>query len=1199
MASTGGDSSVGEIKVRITTLYESQKLTKAKGDIEKLSKSARDATSDLTKFQGRLEKVDNSLDAFGISAHNAASRITFLSEALATSSGVAKTASGSFATSATAIGRYNKALLATSGINASASKGMANTNAQITQTNKSVSQLGRTWQLLGSGLFLPPSYTNGLKGANDELGKTTTQSKKVNTELGNTSKQSLLASSSVGKFRHSMAMVGKSVSMTGKSITYGTLPMAMIGIASANMAEEFGTNMNRMVSLANISMKDMEAMKTPILDMASTYGVVGTEAADAAYYIASSGFDASQTLGILKTSLMASKIGMGEVKDVADLLTSAISAYGKENLSAARAGDIMQAAVAAGKFEADEMAKVMGSVIPIASELDISFADTAATLAIMSRTGTDAYKGATQLRGIMSALLKPSVQGSEALKKVGLSAEIVRNKITKDGLYAGLIMLKQGLGDNKEALAKVFPNVRGLAGFLNVMGKQAKYSGKIYKDVNKEANQLATSVKKVQERPEEKYKTAIVSFKNEMIKLGAILIPVFTKIITKVTGLFNSFNKLPKPQKDLIVNIAMIAAVFGPFLVILGAAIQTIAMLMYVVQGLSAVFGAFSLTGLGIGAAIIALIAITYLLIKNWDSVKSALSATWNWIKGAISDVGQFFADKAREGFLGPVPWIIANWKGIINFFKGAWNWIKNAVSDVGQFFANAAQEGFLGPIPWIIANWNKIVKFFKSIPGKIKNGLLKLAEFVSRPFKVGVDKIESILDGIVSAFESAVNAVKSVIDGVGGVFGFIGGLNPLASGGIANPGNYAIVGDSPKPEFVISQTGPRDKNLGLLSMAANALNVPMFADGGMTTKKVKVISNPLGDDNNGGSIEIDPNTGKRIPKKKGNKGGKGGKGGGGNDDTGPTPAELREAARKKREAARKRREAKQQRLADQTSNFEENYRYYDRKFRSDQIIDRSELRSLLGLKDKVITSIKSERNMVKPGSADWKSFSMDIKNHELDKKDLVREFKQAAKERRKEAKEARLAKKKAREEKRNELTKNQLSYFEERYSYLERKARMDSQISQEELDQLISFKNKQINNIKKQQKRTKKGSLEWKSFQTKIDNLVLDKAELKQEFLEQETAKQGDMGSQISEFNQARFAVLSSFGGNIRARSAVPTVARAGGYGTQAAGAPGDRTQPTSGGAQKITINQEFKERPQDPHVWTRNIQNEIAALI
>ena len=112
---------------------------------------------------------------------------------------------------------------------------------------------------------------------------------------------------------------------------------------------------------------------------------------------------------------------------MADLATSALNAYGIENLSASQATDILTAAVREGKLSADSLAQSMGTVLPVASQLGVGFNEVGATFAAMSRTGTDAAMAATQIRGVLFALLKPTKQAKDTLEEFGLSAAGLRH----------------------------------------------------------------------------------------------------------------------------------------------------------------------------------------------------------------------------------------------------------------------------------------------------------------------------------------------------------------------------------------------------------------------------------------------------------------------------------------------------------------------------------------------------------------------------------------------------------------------------------------------------------------------------------------------------------------------------------------------------------------------------------------------------
>ena len=107
----------------------------------------------------------------------------------------------------------------------------------------------------------------------------------------------------------------------------------------------------------------------------------------------SAGFEGKEALDVLEASAKAAAAGLGETKQVADAVTSAVNAYGIENLSAARSTDILVATVREGKAEADSIAGALGQVLPAASELGVEFAELGGTIAALTRIGLGADQG--------------------------------------------------------------------------------------------------------------------------------------------------------------------------------------------------------------------------------------------------------------------------------------------------------------------------------------------------------------------------------------------------------------------------------------------------------------------------------------------------------------------------------------------------------------------------------------------------------------------------------------------------------------------------------------------------------------------------------------------------------------------------------------------------------------------------------------
>lgn len=130
-------------------------------------------------------------------------------------------------------------------------------------------------------------------------------------------------------------------------------------------------------------------------------------------------------------------------------------------------------------------------------------------------------------------------------------------------------------------------------------------------------------------------------------------------------------------------------------------------------------------------AAIGALIAIVYLLVKNWDTVKAAAGKAWDYIKQTWSNVAEWFSTKVTQ----PVG----------KFFSGLWDSIKRTFSNVTDWFSNTFRKA-----------WQAVKNVF-SAGGKIFDGI---KSGISSVFTTTVNAIIRGINKVVSVPFNALNKV-------------------------------------------------------------------------------------------------------------------------------------------------------------------------------------------------------------------------------------------------------------------------------------------------------------------------------------------------------------------------------------------------------------------------------------------------------
>jgi len=376
------------------------------------------------------------------------------------------------------------------------------------------------------------------------------------------------ASSKLQSFGSKMQSVGKSMT------TRLTLPLVAAGGAATKLALDFDKSMTQIESLVGIAADEVAKMGEAAKTMATETGRSANEAGEALFFITSAGLRGAEATNVLNASLKAAAVGLGETKTIADLATSAMNAYGVENLNATGATDILVAAVREGKLEASELAGAMGGVIPIASNMGVGFDEVGAALAAMSRTGTNAANGATQLTAILASIKKPTQQSAEAMLALGTSQEEVSQSLAERGLMPTLLDLSARLEQAGMDATAIFPNIRALKGVLDLTGKGAADNVKIFDALSDTMGATDEAFNKTADSASFQFAQGMATMKNSLMEIGQIILPSVVKGITKLSkfikGLSDSFKNLSPGTQSFVLALTGILAAAGPILIMFG-----------------------------------------------------------------------------------------------------------------------------------------------------------------------------------------------------------------------------------------------------------------------------------------------------------------------------------------------------------------------------------------------------------------------------------------------------------------------------------------------------------------------------------------------------------------------------------------------------------------------------------------------------
>lgn len=600
-----------------------------------------------------------------------------------------------------------------------------------------------------------------------------------------------------------MKNFGNSLKDIGANLTkFITVPLIGASIAVFKLGKDFEKEMSKITGLVGVSKNQVDLWAKEIINIAPELGKAPMELAEALFFVTSAGLRGSDAMDVLKMAAKASTAGLGETKVIADLVTSAMNAYGSENLSAATATDILVAAVREGKAEASELAASMGQVLPLASELGVTFDQVAATQAAMTKTGTNASEAATQLKSIMAGLIKPSKQAEEQLDAMGTSSSEMRKKIKDEGLLQALMDLREMTNKyGEEAMARVFPNIRALMGVLDLMGSNLESNKKTFDEVANSTGSLDKAFQSASETLDFKWNQALGNIKSKLLGffdiVKSIAIPILENFIKAMDFVSDKFSNLSPNFKKAMVGITASIGLIGPVIAAVGLGIATFAGLLGgVIAAITTIAGVISTVGLplilALGAAFVVVGGEIALFVAGIIAVVGGLIASfrhaWNTndeFRNKVIETWTSIKETAKQIFSEIKIFI----KTIFNAIQGFWKVHGDDIISMATIVWNM----ILGTIKYVMYMIRDVIKLVNAIiKGDWGKAWAAIKSIVINATKLILKGILSMKSLAISYFSSlgkvAANLIVSMVNKIGNVI-----KNLLPKG--VKAGKYFIAG--------------------------------------------------------------------------------------------------------------------------------------------------------------------------------------------------------------------------------------------------------------------------------------------------------------------------------------------------------------------------------------------------------------------
>lgn len=275
--------------------------------------------------------------------------------------------------------------------------------------------------------------------------------------------------------------IGVAAKATAATMAAAGTAIAAVGAYSVSVGKEFEAQMSTVSAISGATGDDFEALKAKAKEMGATTSFSATEAGQAMEYMAMAGWKTEDMIGGIGGVMNLAAASGEELSTVSDILTDALTAFGKGADYAGVFADQLAAASANANVNVGMLGESFKYAAPVAGALGFNTAQTTEALALMGNAGIKATQAGTSMRSIMNALT------ASELKFATASGEVVVATQNADGTMRDLSDILddsraafQGMTEAEQAqAAKALVGKNAMSGFLALMNAAPKDIDKV------------------------------------------------------------------------------------------------------------------------------------------------------------------------------------------------------------------------------------------------------------------------------------------------------------------------------------------------------------------------------------------------------------------------------------------------------------------------------------------------------------------------------------------------------------------------------------------------------------------------------------------------------------------------------------------------------------------------------------------------
>lgn len=528
------------------------------------------------------------------------------------------------------------------------------------------------------------------------------------------------------EYQAGLAKMQKDVNAQADKMRSGLLTATGAGVAalgafaasSVKTGAEFDSSMSQVAATSGKTMEELESsvgsvdtafghfdgnLREYAKFMGANTAFSAKQAADALNYMALAGYDTQTSMDMLPNVLNLAAAGNMDLATASDMVTDAQTALGLTLDETSTMVDQMAMASSKSNTSVAQLGEAYLTLGATGRNLAGGTTELSTVLGVLADNGIKGAEGGTHLRNAIISLQTPTKDGTEALKKMGMTYDDMYdsagNMRSLPEIFQQMSSAMDGMTQaQKDAIVGGLFNKADLASINALLGT----TGERWDELEGYISDATGAAQKMADTQLDNLEGDITllksAFEGLQIQVAEKLSPAFRDIVQSLTNFITNIEKY-------IPIITAAATAFGTFAVVVNIS----SILQKVAVAAKALFAVFT-TGTGpIGLIIAGLAALVTWFITTYNTnedFRNKVNEIWENVKETISGVVETIV-----GFFGEtIPQALESLK----------EWFSNALNTIVETFQQWG-ENISTFITETIPQWiESIGEFFAQLPEKI-----------------------------------------------------------------------------------------------------------------------------------------------------------------------------------------------------------------------------------------------------------------------------------------------------------------------------------------------------------------------------------------------------------------------------------------------------------------------------------------------